>query len=284
MPRLYSLHREDSPHSHGGTAKAGLPSLWMTFHPRLLLSIVILALAAGGCAAPRAGEPVRITLGTVEADGSDALSGARSLYPRSAYRRFGYSRTQLEPSPGEAVLTPEAILTWRSEEPPRGEGFMIVTSPKRAVEVETDADGSIVQPLSIDREHSALTIFSPALLLVPEDAEPGDTIEQQVEVSVFSLDQPDHQSDFGPATHRVTYAGQQHIEVANESGHIIARGVAHRIDRELSMDLNRADVTSRTTQWLLPGTGLVLDVSSERVRLMGPFGWTTESIRVIVDR
>ncbi|MEM1166856.1 MAG: hypothetical protein AAGI30_11265 [Planctomycetota bacterium] len=232
---------------------------------RALCPIVFVGAAAmalqGGCTTTRATENDSIepiAFGEI-VDRGPAV-GADDVLPLNEVGA-GWARTfddeapgAAEPSVTYALGTREGGL-WVSEQ--RGERTV------RERLLIAREDGSVVVPRMHNTSRRLITIFDPPILFLPGPLEPGQRIEQEVELTVRPASEPDRIEREGTGTLTIESVGQQEVTIDGQTERISL------IRTTFESDFGVARVQRQTEWWIGRRDGLIAVREDEEVRVLG---------------
>ena len=151
--------------------------------------------------------------------------------------------------------------------------------PDRAETIRLDDEtGNLVITETIDRAHDARTAYEPALVLIYANQEPGKRYEQSSKATVWSIRNPSRKQDEGMVKRTMIYETDQRIGTA-----VTGKVIAHRIRSVQTIDFRRADVETETVIWYVEEIGPAAILETERVRAIGPLGWSRETALRLVS-
>ncbi|MFW5652960.1 MAG: hypothetical protein ACOC0P_02850 [Planctomycetota bacterium] len=167
-----------------------------------------------------------------------------------------YKKSPDSPSPVALPDRSHEIIEWIDDE--------------RARIFKVDDGGRLLVTASIDVQHDAITFFDPPLPLLTPSQEWNRPATVSVTARVEDRSRPGRVIDRGTGEFTSTLIGVQTVRLATASDLL----ETVRLETSLSLDLGRADVSSQSIAWLAPGIGPVARDDRERVRVLGPLGWT----------
>lgn len=162
-----------------------------------------------------------------------------------------------------------------------GRMWRTTLGPDRAETIRLDdGTGNLVIVETLDRAHDARTVYEPALVLIYANQEPGRWYEQSSKATVWSIRNPSWKQDEGAVKRTTVYETDQRIATA-----VTGEAIAHRIRTEQAIDFRRADVETESVIWYVNEVGAAAILGTERVRVIGPLGWSRETaLRLISFR
>ena len=163
------------------------------------------------------------------------------------------------------TLAPSGHDLWRSE----------IGGERASVARVADTEVLLIE--TTDHPNSAVTTFEPPLPLLSGTLSSGAEVKSSHTVIVRSLRDPSRLVDRGTAEQTLTRLDDQEV--------LLPDGVVYRaarFRRVLTLDLGRADVEEVSTAWYVPGVGLAVEESEEKVKALGFLSWTKRRLLVRV--
>ncbi len=160
---------------------------------------------------------------------------------------------------------PDADAPWRIHRP-----------GGRIDHVRVDETEGVVVVATEDLEHDVITVYEPAIPLLPKKAKPGETIRIETKLTVRPRDDRQRVTQRGTGTLKLTYDAKQVLHT--ELGDIPCQ----RLRLEWTADLTTADVERRTWRYYAPKTGLAAFKTREKVRAL-LFQWETNQTLLLTD-
>jgi len=121
-------------------------------------------------------------------------------------------------------------------------------------------------------------VYEPALVLIYANQESGKRYEQSSKATVWSIRNPSRKQDEGAVKRTTVYETDQQVWTA-----VTGEVIAHRIRSKQTIDFRRADVETETVVWYVKEVGPTAIVETERVRVIGPLGWSRETALRLVS-
>ena len=126
-----------------------------------------------------------------------------------------------------------------------------------------DEQDNIVMTVVFEAKDEALTQFAKPLLIARASFDKGVAAATSATMRVVDANDPSRQREFGKATRTLQYVDDQRIRTP------MGEFTAKRISIRFRADLRMADVDEVTMLWIVPGTGIVAQSSTEQVKVMG---------------
>lgn len=158
-----------------------------------------------------------------------------------------------------------------------GASFAVDKGPGRTDYFSVDSDGTVRLPATIDHAQHALTQFRPSLPVAWSRLEAGAERRTEVAMRVVDSRNRSRERERGRATITTRYAEDQLVRTPTGEHR------AQRIEVLFEADLRLADVTRRSTYWIVPGLGVAAVEHAEQVRVLGLPGAVTEELLVLMS-
>lgn len=139
-----------------------------------------------------------------------------------------------------------------------------------------DNHDNITMPAHLDQDQNAISVFQPALIVAYAELPFGEKKTGEAAMRVVSARNTSHTREHGKAVRTIEYTADQLIQTPR------GEFVAKRIEIHFEADLQMANADEHTTLFVVPGTGVVAEQSTTKVKVLGAFGSTKKRTVVLV--
>jgi hypothetical protein len=232
--------------------------------PTILAILIASSSFVIGCAAKRttATDNGGETTGWLEqaADASiDQEALAADLFPLQPGTEHFAIRDENGRETGRVTITREATTE-------HGAIFARREDSGRTQFVRTDDQGNIVMTAVLEPDDHALSLFDPPLVIAPAKLTADAPQVFKADMRVVDSKDTKKEREKGTATRTIRLLGQKKVRTP------MGEFAALKIGIEFSADLKLAKATDHTIIFVVPGRGIVAEVSQENVKVLGAFG------------
>jgi len=210
-----------------------------------------------------------------EADPKGAFR-AEAFWPGETGREVVYTSVQEERTVedigwGEQEQA-EAPTTWRIERGPAEGDGRVRWEERRYAEgelVRIDRlqrleSGELQLLETVTKGRAVISRYDPPMIILPATLEPGETLSQDVRVTVHPESDPEQVQNRGDATNTIEYVADQRVRTP------VGEFMAARLESKFEGDFGVSTVTSNTTSWLVEDLGLVAERYEQQVQALLP--------------
>lgn len=142
------------------------------------------------------------------------------------------------------------------------------------VYLKQDEDGTWLMPAHLDIQESAVSQFSPAIVLAPAQLNPGEQHTSQAAIRVVDRRNSARVKERGTAIRTIEYVGDQRVRTP------LGEFIARRVEVNFLADLRLADAEEHTILFIDPDDGIIAEQTRRQVKVLGAF--STDNSRTIV--
>jgi len=132
--------------------------------------------------------------------------------------------------------------------------------------VRADEQGNIVMTAVLEPDDHAISLFDPPLVIAPANLTSDAPQTSKAAMRVVDSKDPKKERENGTATRTIRLLGQKKVRTP------MGEFTALKIGIDFSADLKLAKATDHTIIFVVPGRGIVAEVSQENVKVLGAFG------------
>ncbi|MCL4210884.1 MAG: hypothetical protein HRU76_08815 [Phycisphaeraceae bacterium] len=195
----------------------------------------------------------------------DLRPSTRALTPDD-FLPSGSAAHQFDLFTGDSSEPSQRLTRRRLDTSEHGAAFAIHEGERRIEYLSTGTDGSLRLHASVERDDGSLALFDPPLVVCPPTLSAGEPFASESSMRVVSDANPGRQREKGTARRTISHVGVEHVTTPAGSFD------AHRVEITFLADLTFADADTLTTQWIVPGVGVVREERSRRVTVLGAQG------------